>query len=144
MRKITLVVVVIFLFVGAVLAGEYQKESAAFEKAFAAGDYAKAVTLAKTGVGKGNALNMQGYTLYLAGNFKAAKAIYLQAIAADSKQYWAHNSLGAILLSEGDCAGAIREFELSGAASMNAPDDGAEARVTKAQQNIETAKRYCE
>lgn len=143
MRKLILVVVVGLLIVGTVLAGEYQKESAAFEAAFKAGDYVKAAAVATTNVGKGNALNAQAYKLIGSDDLDGAKKLLLESIAADPDQYWAHNNLGVVLLAEGDCAAAVKEFQLSVDVNSKASDEGANARVDKAKANIATAEKDC-
>jgi len=143
MRKMTLMVLVmaIALLAMPVFAGEYQPESKAYEEAFAAGKYAVAAELAKTGVGKGNALNMQAYAAWKEGDFAGAKKLCLQAIAADPEQYWAHNTLGACLMKELDFDGAIAEFKKSIEVNEKAGDPDAGARVAKAKANLETALR---
>ncbi len=142
MRKLFIALMLLLLLVLPVMAGEYQPESIEYERAFAAGNYADAVDLARTKVGKGNALNAQGLDAYNAGDYEKALELLDQAIALDPDQYWAHNTKGAILLYQGKVALAIASFERSVQANAKANDDEAGLRVLKAQRNIETAKLY--
>jgi len=137
MRRLFLAVTVLLVAASCLVAGEYQTESAQFEKAFAAGKYELAATLAQTNVGKGNALNMLAYAAFKAGDFVKSSDLCKQAIAADPEQYWAHNTLGACLNKEGKYEEAIAEFKLSAEVNSKATDPDAEARVAKAQKNIE-------
>jgi len=143
MRTLISVALVTLLTVGIALAGEYQRESAAFEAAFAAKDYGKAAGIATTNVGKGNALNAQAYKLLVSGDMDGAKKLLLESIAADPEQFWAHNNLGVILLAEGDCSAAMKEFQLSVDANSKASDERAGARVDKAKANIAIAEKDC-
>lgn len=142
MRKLLIAVVLIVLVLMPVMAGEYQAESIEYERAFAAGQYQAAFELAATGVGQGNALNALGYEAYKAGQKAKAKAYLERAIKADPEQYWAYNTLGAILLYQGDVDGAIANFEKSAEVNAAAKDKGAAARIAKAKANIETAELY--
>jgi len=141
MRKL-ITIMVAMVAVSLLVAGECQKKSAAFNRAFSAGQagqagqYALAVTLAKTNVGKGNALNAQAYELLKAKNFKEAEALYRQSIAADSEQYWAYNSLGTILALREDYVGAKEMFQKSIEVNSKATDSGAEKRVKTATDNL--------
>ena len=99
--------------------------------------FQKAVDVSTTAVGKGNALNMLGWIAFQKAEYAKAKALSLQAIASDPDQYWAHNSLGACLVKEGDLAGAVAEFQKSVEVNSKASDSEAEARVAKAQKNLD-------
>ncbi len=142
MRKLIVSLLVLGILCLPVLAGEHQAESMEYERAFAAGQYPAAYELAETGVGQGNALNAIGLGLYEDSDFAGAKSYLVRAIVADPEQFWAHNTLGAILLYEGDVAGAIVEFEKHVAANLKASDSGAAARVEKGRANIRTANLY--
>ena len=124
------------------IAGEPGGESREYERAFADGKYQEAYELATTGVGQGNALNALGYEAYKASQFDKAEAYLRRAIAADELQYWAHNTLGAILLYQGKVEEAIASFQRSVKANKTATDEGAAARIRKAEDNIKTAKLY--
>lgn len=142
MRKLLIAVVVMCVLALPMMAGEHQAESMEYERAFAAGQYQVASQLAKTGVGQGNALNALGFAAYETNNFAKAKGYLERAIEADPEQYWAYNTLGAILLYEGDVDGAIANFEKSAEVNAKANDADAAARVRKAERNIETARLY--
>lgn len=142
MKKSLIVVVLALLVLMPLMAGEHKAESMEYERAMADGNYQEALLLAKTDVGQGNALNGSGFAAYEAADYAKAKGYLTRAIAADKDQYWAHNTLGAILLYEGDAAGALDEFEKHLAINMAATDDDAANRVRKARKNIKTAKLY--
>ena len=141
MRKL-LGMVMVMLLVVPLMAGEYQKESSEYERAFKSGNYTEAITLAKTGVGKGNALNAKGLAALNAGNLNEAKALLEEAIKQDADQYWAHNNLGVVLLAQGDAAGAAKEFQLHIDVNSAATDDGAAGRIAKGKANLATAQLY--
>jgi len=142
MSKKLMAMVAALLIVLACGAGQPGGESLEYERAFAAGNYKEALSMARTKVGQGNALNALGYAAYLAGDFDVAEGYLRRAIAADELQYWAHNTLGAILLYQGNAKAAIESFQQSVKANETATDPGAAARVKKAKRNIETAKLY--
>lgn len=145
MRKYLLAVAVaaiavLVLMAAPLIAGEYQQESIEFERAFYNGDYANAVKLAETKVGKGNALNAQGFAAYESGDFDEAEKLFRAAIELDPEQYWAYNNLGAVLLYKGQVEEAIEMFEKSVEVNSKATDTGAAARVKKAMDNATTAR----
>ena len=138
MRKLFITLLMILL-VAPVIAGEYQKENREFEAAFSAKSYAIAAKLATTDVGRGNALNAQGYQEYMAGNLAAAKKLYEESIAADPLQYWAYNNLGVVLVAQGNVDEALPLFRKSIEVNEAAPDKGALARANKARKNLKEA-----
>ena len=141
MRKLFVSLLVGFFAVTMVLAGEYQSESKEYEKAFKSRMYAAAVKLAKTSVGKGNALNARGYAVLREGKYKEAKKLFEAAIKADPEQYWAYNSLGTVLLALGDKKGAIDMFKKHIAVNKEATDPGADDRIAKGMKNLEAVSR---
>ena len=134
MKKMVLVVMSLVLLVGVALAGEYQRESAAYEKAFQKADYAGAAALATTGVGKGNALNAQGLGELKAGNLAKAEELFRAAITADAEQYWAYKNLGAALVMQGKSLDeACSMFQKSVEVNGKATDSKAEERIEAAK-----------
>ena len=142
MKKSLIAVVLAVLVLMPLMAGEHQLEGMEYERAFADGNYQEALLLAKTDVGQGNALNALGFVAYEAADYAKAKGYLERAIGADEENYWAHNTLGAILLYEGDAAGALAEFEKHLAINLKASDKEASNRVDRARKNIKTAKLY--
>ncbi len=151
-KRMLLVTVMAVILLMPLMAGEYQAESRSYEEAFAAGQlasnlqeaiskYALAAELAKTSVGKGNALNAQAWKVWQTGDYAGAKALCELAIGSDPEQYWAYNTLGACLMKEGDVDGAIVAFKKSIEVNEMASDADASARVAKAKYNLETALR---
>ena len=141
MKTFLLFVMVLALLVMPCIAGEYQKESIEYERAFASGKYAAAAELAQTGVGKGNALNAQGLAAYRAGKLASAKELLEEAIQNDPEQYWAYNNLGCTLVALGDLDGAVEQFKK--AIEVNSADkwDGAAEQIKKATTNLETTMK---
>ena len=140
MRKLIISLLVMTFLILPLCAGEYQKESIEYERAFASGKYAAAAELATTGVGKGNALNAQGLAAYLSGKLAEAKKLLEAAIAADPEQYWAYNNLGCTLVALGDLDGGVANFKIAIAVNAKADWAGAAEQVEKATANLETAK----
>ena len=136
-----MVLMVLVLLVMPCIAGEYQKESIEYERAFKAGQYAAAAELAKTGVGKGNALNAQGLAAYRAGKLATAKELLEEAVQNDPEQYWAYNNLGCTLVALGDLEDAVESFKKAIEVNASAKWDGAAEQVEKATANLETTKK---